>query len=424
MTAPAGPAPPGLAARLRAATRSRHEAVEALPYFVAMRSDVLPRQSVVSYLRGLAIVHAVLESCLGSAPASLQILKRPQMRRAASLRSTLAAAGATDLPDIPRAIDAAIRLADRILLVAHRPAALLGPLYVLEGSQLGGQILRRHLAAALGGAPEHIAYIAEPKALAAGWAVFRRELDDLELPEPEVEAVLRAAEATFEGIADLATGAYPYAEGELRHRVTAVNPEAGDHAMPQSETEIARALRCAEAAWREFPYLAMRYGERGRRFTSSDSCWLVSLGELDEAELLSALSWLRDLLAGRGLPSLILERHLATIADDLRLHPAEGALAAGAFAAASAHFRAEREQVLPAATQLELVALWEPRLVACSGPTVPGAAAIVVAARLDAVRDVPRAWEATYPWFRDAARFSDSWIATIDGLAGDLDRLL
>lgn len=424
MTAPVSDAPVGLAARLRAATRSRHDAVEALPYFVALRGDGLPRQSAVSYLRGLAIVHAVLESCLASSPSSLRILKRPKVQRTASLRATLAAAGATALPDVPRAIDAAIRLADRVLLAAEPPAALLGPLYVLEGSQLGGQVLRRHLAVALGVAPEHIAYIAEPAAVAIEWAEFRRELDDLELPEPEVEAVLRAAEATFEGIADLAASAFPYEEAELRHRVTAVNPEAGDHAMPQSETEIARALRCAEAAWREFPYLAMRYGERGRRFTSSDSCWLVSLRELDESELLQALSWLRDLLAGRGLPSLILERHLATIADDLRLRPAEGALPEGAFAAVSARFRAEREQVLPAAIQHELVALWEPRLGACPGPIVPGAAAIVLAARLDAARGVPRAWEATLSWFRDAARFSDSWIATVDGLASDLDRRL
>lgn len=424
MTAPLGFAPSGLAALLRAATRSRHDGVEVLPYFVALRRDDLSRQCAISYLRGLMIVHAVLESCLSSAPANLRILKRPQMLRTASLRATLEAADAAGLPDIPRAIDAAIRLADRILLAAHRPTALLGPLYVLEGSQLGGQILRQHLAVALGVAPERVAYIAEPKAIATEWAAFRRELDALALPEQEVEAVLRAAEATFDGIADLATGVYPYAESELRHRVTAVNPEAGDHAMPQSETEIARALRCAEAAWREFPYLEMRYGERGRRFTSSDSCWLVSLVDFDETDLFRALSWLRDLLAGRGLPSLILERHLATIAHDLRLFPPEGGLAERAFAAVSTRLRAEREQVLPAAAQLELVERWEPRLAACSGPIVSGAAAIVVAAKLDAERGVPRAWEATFPWFRDAARFSDSWLATIDGLAGDLDRLL
>ena len=416
--------PPGLSARLRAATRSRHDAVEAVPFFVAMRRDDLPRQCAVSYLRGLTIVHAVLESCLSSASAGLPILQRAQARRSASLRATLEAADTAGLPDIPRAIDAAIRLADRILLAAHQPEALLGPLYVLEGSQLGGQILRRHLATALDIAPERISYIAEPKTVAAEWASLRRDLDGLELPEQAVEAVLRAAEATFEGIAELAASAYPYVEDELRHRVTAINPEAGDHAMPQSETEIALALRCAEAAWNEFPYLEVRYGERGRRFTSSDSCWLVSLRELDEADLLRALSWLRDLLAARGLPSLILEGHLDTIADDLRLCPPQGSAAHGAFEAVSARFREERAQVLPAAIQRELVERWEPLLAACDGPIVPGAATIVVAAKLDAARGVPRAWEGTFPWFRDAARFSASWIAAIDGLAGDLDRLL
>jgi heme oxygenase len=260
-----------LAARLREATAERHAAVESLPFFLALRAEELPVQSAVSYLRGLAIVHAVLESCLSGRSGLSRELWRPGMERLPELLATFEAADVAGLPDVPRAIDAALRLGDRILLAAHEPVRLLGPLYVLEGSQLGGQVLRRHLAAALGLAPSRVAYGGEGAAVQARWRSFEGALDSLRLETAEVEGILAAAQATFDGISELAQAAFPYEESELRHRVTALNPEAGRHAMPQSEVEIARALRCAEVAWRRFPYLEMRFGERGRRFTSSDS---------------------------------------------------------------------------------------------------------------------------------------------------------
>ena len=62
-----------------------------------------------------------------------------------------------------------------------------------------------------------------------------------------------------------------------KYHIAAINFEAGDHAMPQNPLEIDLALRAAKVAWERYPYLEHRYGERGRRFTDSDSCWLVTL---------------------------------------------------------------------------------------------------------------------------------------------------
>ena len=86
-----------------------------------------------------------------------------------------------------------------------------------------------------------------------------------------------------------------------KYHVAAINFEAGDHAMPQNPLEIDLALRAAKVAWEKYPYLAHRYGERGRRFTDSDSCWLVTLTRAPSRPLkkdarrrpASVIHWLR-----------------------------------------------------------------------------------------------------------------------------------
>ena len=96
-----------------------------------------------------------------------------------------------------------------------------------------------------------------------------------------------------------------------KYHVAAINFEAGNHAMPQNPLEIDLALRAAKAAWEKYPYLEHRYGERGRRFTNSDSCWLFTLARAPrEIVVTKDLEWLRTVLASRGIPTVILEFHL------------------------------------------------------------------------------------------------------------------
>lgn len=99
-----------------------------------------------------------------------------------------------------------------------------------------------------------------------------------------------------------------------KYQVAAINFEAGDHAMPQNPREIDFALRAAKVAWEKYSYLEHRYGERGRRFTDSDSCWLFTLASAPkEIVVTRALEWLRMVLASRGIPTVILEFHLMAI---------------------------------------------------------------------------------------------------------------
>jgi hypothetical protein len=97
----------------------------------------------------------------------------------------------------------------------------------------------------------------------------------------------------------------------------ALNPEAGDHPVPSDPLEIAAAREAAERSWREFPYYERRFGERGRRFGDSDSAWLITLcssrGDVAKQQIL----WLGRVLATRGMPRYLLEKHLEFLYEAL-----------------------------------------------------------------------------------------------------------
>jgi len=56
-----------------------------------------------------------------------------------------------------------------------------------------------------------------------------------------------------------------------------LNPEAGEHPISAHPGEQAAAEAATRLSWKEFPYYAKRYGERGWRFSLSDSGWLQTL---------------------------------------------------------------------------------------------------------------------------------------------------
>lgn len=85
--------------------------------------------------------------------------------------------------------------------------------------------------------------------------------------------------------------------------------------MPSHPQEIALALRAGQAAWEEVPKSQQKFGDRGKRFTSSDSCWLVTLSGVSIETATRNLVWLRTVLASRGIPTAILAAHLQAISE-------------------------------------------------------------------------------------------------------------
>lgn len=92
-----------------------------------------------------------------------------------------------------------------------------------------------------------------------------------------------------------------------------LNPESGDVPFPEDHREVEAALRAGKISYRFIPYLEWRYHERGIRFTRSDSAWLAWLTRHRQEHVDQQIIWLRNILANRGMPSWILERHLCVL---------------------------------------------------------------------------------------------------------------
>ena len=211
--------------------------------------------------------------------------------------------GSPETPSVTPAIRAALDHGAEILAAATDPLSLVGVLYVLEGSQNGGLVLKPAYARCIGLREDQLAYFGcYGGGTAAHWQSFGDTLNALGLEGEAADRAVQAAARCFARLATICTALHPCAAADLRQHVTAINFWAGDHAMPQDPLEIGLALRAGRTAWEQYPYLEQRFGERGRRFTSSDSCWLVTLARQPAATACGNLEWLRTVLATDGDP--------------------------------------------------------------------------------------------------------------------------
>lgn len=96
-----------------------------------------------------------------------------------------------------------------------------------------------------------------------------------------------------------------------------LNPDAGMTPMPTDPRELEAALRAGRITQRITPYYGFRYGERGARFTRSDSAFLATLPGHAAHTVQRQVEWLAGVLANRGMPTLLLEQHLRVLAHEL-----------------------------------------------------------------------------------------------------------
>src|SRR5688500_13777491 len=103
---------------------------------------------------------------------------------------------------------------------------------------------------------------------------------------------------------------------------SSINPHAGTHPVTGDPSELEAARAAADRALEEFPYYLERYGERARLFGASDGAWLATLRDRDRDEIGREVLWLGSVLASRGMPRWLLERHLEVLHEELeRLDP-------------------------------------------------------------------------------------------------------
>lgn len=111
---------------LRAATAPHHDRVDA----IFSRADLADRDGYGRFLQAQAGAYLPVEAALTHAGAAALVPDWPARRRAPKLVADLAALG-RDVPDDPADI------------AFDDAAAVLGGVYVLEGSRLGGAVLAR-----------------------------------------------------------------------------------------------------------------------------------------------------------------------------------------------------------------------------------------------------------------------------------------
>jgi heme oxygenase len=371
----------------------------------------------------MAIIHAVLERELSQVTipqfARLTGHATPKLPLLAADLNTLRA---ESVPSITDAVHAALDCASDILSNAHNQLSLIGVIYVLEGSQNGALVLKRSYARCLNLHEEQLAYFG---CYGEGTATHKRAFEDLlnslELDEEGVTLVAASAVGCFDWIEKICTALYPYTEQSLQTHVTAINVEAGDHAMPQNPAEIALALWVAKEAWEQYPYLDQRYGERGKRFTSSDSCWLVALTRMPLGTATEDLKWLRTVLASRGIPTVVLESHLRLIQKALAIELEDRVEMWTGFDQFLSGLEAERQRF--GGGMAHLVEQFDRRFRVCTGLKVPSAAELMASAWIDEHSGICGALASVRDWFVAPERFSEEWIANVNEFVNQLNNV-
>ncbi len=412
---------------LREGTRDAHAALEALPFSRALQEGALGRPDYVAFLRSMAFLHEAVEGALeASGDGRVIAVWHPGLRRLPALEDDLEALEAATGGDLPveRPDLLAILAGEEARMQGARtPPYLLGWLYVLQGSVLGGRTLAGPVGKALGLAEGRgTAFLSGQGGGSPGdrWREFGARMEAA-FPSPGGgrESLLRGALAAFQAfhaVFQALRPSFPPGPGPL---AAVLNREAGIHRIPQDPLEIRAALRAGAASWERFPYYERRYGSRGRRFTRSDSAWIVTLaGESVEAAE-RELRWLGRFLAARGMPRWLLEAHLDELHRELREARPERIEAYDVLLQVARRLEEERLSVLAPAHVESLTEAFGEEVPPSESAALPWAGHIVVAAVADEMAGVTGAIRSVEGWMRDRTRFSEPWTRGVRNL---LDR--
>jgi hypothetical protein len=261
--------------------------------------------------------------------------------------------------------------------------------------------------------------VADPAALAAVVGIERLVVatgsTDPETLRAAVEGRL-AGHGPGSHVADLAAQAERHVVAGLLRRSTGqsidaavLNPEAGAYPVTTDATLVRAAVRAAQRSFDLMPYYAVRYGERGARFASSDSAWLISLAPLGEEQAVRQVAWLSRVLAGRGMPSWLMELHLDELVNEVR--SAVGDEAVGALPAAAASLTEARRRHVGD----ELIDRADTWAVAAAGDAlpVPRTGALVAAATADVLLGMAADDHVLLDWLTDRERVGPEVVAAI-----------
>lgn len=288
---------------LKEQTNEIHQQAHESIYFKQLFKHELPLESFVSSLRGLAIIHAVLERTLAASKDPFIVNQnRLYIPKLPLLSTDLLLYERELIQSDLGATMAALEIADEIMLLSQTDEMeLLGYLYVLEGAMNGAKYTLPHIQKTFNLEPNY--FLCYGENLEKNWKEFAQGFNTI--PLEYHSSIIKGAKKLFSSLISFYDSCYPCSE--LVYHVTMVNPEAGNHDFPTDPLEIEAAIEATHIILEDDPYYRV-FGERAFRFGKSDNGWLIALCESQQME--QQLMWLLTLLARLGIPSLLVEKNL------------------------------------------------------------------------------------------------------------------
>lgn len=196
--------------------------------------------------------------------------------------------------------------------------------------------------------------------------------------------------------------------------IQSINPEAGQHPVPSDPRELDAAVRAGDLCWQRFPYYAARYGERGLRFARSDAAWQATLVHYPAGQILQQVRWLGRVLAGRGMPTLLLQVQLEILVDALSASLPEKRADYMNLLPAAEDLRATRALYLSDEAVNRLAEAFDDAVGPDLSQQLPGTGQLLCAALADELAGSEKAVHSLHVWMADAARFPARWVSAVD----------
>lgn len=193
--------------RLKSATADLHHAAENTRLQRRLVKGDLPRELYTAFLGQMWLIHAALEQAVRDAAdthAGFAAVVRDYHDREPQLRADLAFFDVDADAVTPLPATAAV-LADIERCAARRPVALLGMLYVLEGSTNGSRFIARAIRGSyrLGQGPG-VAYLDPHGELQRPrWQAFKDDMNGVGFTEVESDDIVEAAKCVFRSLTEL-----------------------------------------------------------------------------------------------------------------------------------------------------------------------------------------------------------------------------
>jgi heme oxygenase (biliverdin-IX-beta and delta-forming) len=198
-------APTGIMGRLKAETAEQHAVAESKPLEAALIEGSIAADQYKQYLAQRWVIHRELESATDRALGEdhrLSKLGLPGLYQTANLEADLAHLGVDTVAIKP--LTGAQNLVDTIRK-APSPAVLMGIYYVFEGSKNGARFIARALGKAWGKTDlEGMKYLDPHGEAQRGlWMKFREDMNAIDWSCEEQDAMVKAAQDTFDAISAL-----------------------------------------------------------------------------------------------------------------------------------------------------------------------------------------------------------------------------